>query len=387
MARGKNSMKKVVIVGQLGLADDRAAAILTRNISKSLQMTGFSVQLVDLIICCQSKRLTENEIAINVRRKKIKTAFYNRPLCEDIVRAIGSCDVVCPYNLLADVSWPLMEWARSNDITYCPIITEWYNVSQVKGIVSKIVRKICIETGMRFVNARADGVIVCSPLLKRYYERKLNKISMLPTVCKSANVRIADLRRRGDCEGRLFVFCGCLDPRKEDLGHFFDLLDRAAKKAHQTYSVRIVGATLESYQAMYGELPDGARGKVLFFGRCSNEECKREIFNADYSIIYRASNKKTNAGFPTKFGESIACGTPVLATSTSSISEYLVEGKNGFLLPFDDDLAIEKLGKILTLSEEEIAEQKKYCRNHPLFSIEWASQVLGSFFADLLQGD
>ncbi|MDD2200248.1 MAG: glycosyltransferase, partial [Bacteroidales bacterium] len=73
-----------------------------------------------------------------------------------------------------------------------------------------------------------------------------------------------------------------------------------------------------------------------------------------------------------KFVESISCGTPVLTNSTSNIRDFIVEGKNGFLISDNSFQTIKKtLSKAIRLSRDEITEMKKWCINSRIFHYKY----------------
>lgn len=64
-------------------------------------------------------------------------------------------------------------------------------------------------------------------------------------------------------------------------------------------------------------------------GKLSHLQCLNMIALSDFSAIIREDKRVTRAGFPTKLSESFGCGTPVIATKSSNIFEYIEDGKNG----------------------------------------------------------
>ena len=56
------------------------------------------------------------------------------------------------------------------------------------------------------------------------------------------------------------------------------------------------------------------------------------VKKADYSIIIRDNNLVTRAGFPTKFVESVACGTPVICNDNSDLKEWIDRCGCGFVV-------------------------------------------------------
>ncbi len=61
------------------------------------------------------------------------------------------------------------------------------------------------------------------------------------------------------------------------------------------------------------------------------------VARADFSLIPRKGTRKNNAGFPTKLSESFLYGVPSIATKTSDVADYIVDGENGFLATDDTE--------------------------------------------------
>ena len=87
----------------------------------------------------------------------------------------------------------------------------------------------------------------------------------------------------------------------------------------------------------------------------------KAVQEADFQMLIRDSNLKNNAGFPTKFVESISCCTPVIATLTSNIDDYLQDGVNGFIVSSERPLSA-LFSELSSLSKDKIVVMKQACR-------------------------
>ncbi|MDT9702077.1 glycosyltransferase, partial [Streptomyces sp. P17] len=70
-------------------------------------------------------------------------------------------------------------------------------------------------------------------------------------------------------------------------------------------------------------------------GLVSAESAANLVKNSDFSIIIRPDIRSVQAGFPTKFVESLSVGTPVIANLTSDLGVYLKHGINGYICKDD----------------------------------------------------
>ena len=101
--------------------------------------------------------------------------------------------------------------------------------------------------------------------------------------------------------------------------------------------------------------------QVNFRGRVPHTEVVKAVQQSDFQMLIRDSNLKNNAGFPTKFVESMSCCTPIIATLTSNIGDFLIDGKNGFVVSDNKPLTT-ILDHISQMNSIEIIAMKEACR-------------------------
>jgi glycosyltransferase involved in cell wall biosynthesis len=80
----------------------------------------------------------------------------------------------------------------------------------------------------------------------------------------------------------------------------------------------------------------GIADRVEFTGQVRRDEIPALLADSSVLVLARPSSQQADAGFPTKLGEYLASGRPVVVTSTSDISEYLTDGESACLVPPDD---------------------------------------------------
>lgn len=66
-------------------------------------------------------------------------------------------------------------------------------------------------------------------------------------------------------------------------------------------------------------------------GTLPHVEVQRLVGSVDFSILVRQPCRVSQAGFSTKFVESFASGTPVIANLTSDMHRYLRDGETGLV--------------------------------------------------------
>ena len=217
--------------------------------------------------------------------------------------------------------------------------------------------KLDIDVRMRNANRRMDGLIAITRYLARTY----------PTVPSVILPPVVDLRDEkwqacrvtqgyADPTVRL-VTVNTAGPGKENLPRLFAMLCQAREAGARPFTLEVIGMTREQYAGAYHtQVPEALVADVTFAGRLSHRETIARIARSAYFVFIRDSNRFTEAGFPTKYCESIACGTPVLTTRTSDLAAYLQPGDNGFFVENGAEL-----GRILAADNGEITRMKAFC--------------------------
>ena len=77
-------------------------------------------------------------------------------------------------------------------------------------------------------------------------------------------------------------------------------------------------------------------GRVVFTGKVPYERIPQLLVDAEMLALARPDNLQARYGFPTKLGEYLATGNPVVVTAVGDIPRFIEDGKNGFLAAPDD---------------------------------------------------
>lgn len=75
----------------------------------------------------------------------------------------------------------------------------------------------------------------------------------------------------------------------------------------------------------------GITDNVVFTGVISSNNIPQLLKNAEVLVLDRPNNKQAEFGFPTKLGEYLLTGNPVVVTRVGDIPLYLKDGKNALL--------------------------------------------------------
>lgn len=162
-------------------------------------------------------------------------------------------------------------------------------------------------------------------------------------------------------DGVTLIYAG--NPAKKDKIHSVINVVNSLVKEGLLLRFLIIGVDKNKYLSKYGDLllDKDLSNNIIFLGRVGQEEVPAYYKAADFMILVRESNRKSNAGFPTKFAESYSAGIPVIANATSDIQLYLRNRANGILLKSDscEDIADSLRYIHDKLSKEDISAMKR----------------------------
>lgn len=214
------------------------------------------------------------------------------------------------------------------NIEVCYDCTEW--TKDTDGSLPKRIFKAFDEILIsNFAHKVADGMIAISSMMEKKYKSSKNLLILPPLVDTNDEI----WHQQPENHEGVFEFCfaGIPDGKKESLDKVVEAFCEINKK--NTF-LRIIGITENDFNKIYPEffIPKNVRNKITFMGRLSHPETIKYVLGCDCYIFIRRSDKRNNAGFPTKFAESFTCGVPIITTDVSDVGEYIKKHSRGSLL-------------------------------------------------------
>ena len=176
------------------------------------------------------------------------------------------------------------------------------------------------------------------------------------------------------------AYCGVITYDKDGV----DVLIKSFAKFHEVhseYQLYLIGRAasdeiLENLKALCKSL--GVDESVVFTGQILPSEMPQMLVDAKILALARPNNLQAQNGFPTKLGEYLSTGNPVVVTSVGEIPLFVKDGINGFLAdPDSPESFAEKLIWVADHYEEACAiaaHGRKLAENE--FSYKTQSKVL-----------
>lgn len=380
------SDKYVLYTGPFSFPNGGAAARRILGVAKSLQCAGFDVK----VACGQMGGAN----SISEWFEGIEVISLNERTAENLPRALKHLayltmgkktvawlnalehkpQAVVLYSGYSPYLMQLLPWARSNKVPLVFDAVEWYEPGSPIGWLSPY--QLNIELAMRFLLPRTGLIISISDYLHRYYtEQGCMSINMPPTL----DVAATQARTEGrDIQRPLELVYAGSPGRKDLIDNILEAVLRL-REAGNSLHLSVAGISQEEAKK-YGAVR--ARGfaevsaGVDFLGMLSHDASMKLVRGADFSLLLRRDARYSRAGFPTKFVESMAVGTPVIANLTSDLHRYLSDGQTGFTCtgPTPEDLEI-ALKRAMTLTQEQHARMRARCRAVAAEAFDYRSYV------------
>ena len=267
-------------------------------------------------------------------------------------------DYVVLYNFPSIASLRILRICHKHGIKVFQDITEWEE-PQNKN-VRDYIRWLDVNLRMHYCLKKMDGIIAISKFLYNYYSSYTKCILVPPTIDIENKKWNRNSKITTSSVVRL-IYAGTAGFGVKDR---LDIIVNAVSQFSNMH-LDVYGMTESEYILGYGNLPQECTN-IVFHGRVSHIDALFAVQNADFQLLIRDKNRKNNAGFPTKFVESMACGTPLIATLTSNIADYILDSKNGFVVNDYNELD-SVLQKISEMPKSDIIKMKNSCRNLNVF--------------------
>ena len=397
------SVQKIAYIGGFRLPNKNAAALRVLANAEILEKIGYEVLFFG-ISNKPFKTGDYQESDVLKNKFKVFESGYPQSIKEwfkyevslrnlkKILNEVNELKAIICFDCPAIVLFRLITFAKKRNIKVISDSTEWFSF-EGKNLFHSLIKYFDTVGRIKFVNKKVDGLIVTSSFLQDYYKKKEPTI-VIPTLVGgrknnddpvlNSNVNAFSQRDRKN-----LIYVGIpfrLGTKIRKRSIMKDRLDIAinlllqAKKEGIKFKFHIIGISREEYLFSLPQeinILEELKDMVQFYGKMDNTIARNYIKQADFTILIRDDNRRSNAGFPTKIVESIVCGTPVITTKTSDLPKYIIEGKNGFFIDYNKGKIDKgKFLRILSMPESEIRKMKDYCINDDTFlPSNWISEM------------
>ncbi len=207
---------------------------------------------------------------------------------------------------------------------------------------------------LKFICPGFDGFIVISRALREYFGPYLKKHT--PSFLLPILVEPERFSTKEAGISNVITYCGSMEGEKDGVPQLIGAFAKIASRFPQT-KLRLIGDTgFEGFGRLQEKVASlGLRERVRFTGRVERDEMPALLQSSRILALARPFTRQAEGGFPTKLGEYLASGRPVVVTAVGDIPHYLTHGEHALLaIPGDVTDFARKLSD--ALSDEQAAE-------------------------------
>ena len=333
-------MKKIIIFGNLDIPEGSAGATRCIAFGKIAKSCGYDPIVLGVNYARNSKIKGEyngikyelidfDELGFKGRHRKKR----NKALKENVLKWLNEhCSKedtasIIMYNVKAELKW-LLKYSKEEDIPLIKDVVEWYDKNNFNGIAGMF-NYIEDRIGLLYYNKKCKNIIAISSLFERYYKSKKCNVVRIPTI-----LDVAEFDNNYSEADDIVKIAYAGSPMKKDyISNVVKSMLLLDDSDREKIKIHFYGITWEYFlsNGITEEQKDMLEGYVICHGRVSFDEVKNGVSKANYTILLRPNERYANAGFPTKVGESMAMGIPVIANITSDLDLYLHENVEGIV--------------------------------------------------------
>ena len=231
--------------------------------------------------------------------------------------------------------YPIWFTCKTKGIKLLQEKSEFPFVLKKTSFLGRLYAKIYVGTTYKLF----DGLIVMTKPLMEYFKDKVRKNARLFEMPMTVDVDRFLIAKGPSEYGDYIAYCGDMAGNKDGVMNLIEAFDIASKQIKDVSLLLIGGSSNPDELVKIRQYVDWLNNdRIKFYGRADRAEIPQLLVNARALALARPSSLQSSGGFPTKLGEYLSTGNPVIVTKVGDIPHYLNVG-NAFVVEPDDNKA------------------------------------------------
>ena len=212
--------------------------------------------------------------------------------------------------------------------------SEFPFVLRKKSFFGVLFAKLYISTTYRLF----DGLIIMTNPLFDYFKNKVNSKCKLIIIPMTVDVTRFDNVAESNEYGDYIAYCGDVGGNKDGLKNLIHAFSLVENKFPSIKLLLIGGTKIKEELEELKSYSQILRTKnIVFTGKVDRDLIPDLLSNSKMLVLARPSSLQSSGGFPTKLGEYLTTGKPVVVTKVGDIPFYLIDNENAFLVEPDNN--------------------------------------------------
>lgn len=185
---------------------------------------------------------------------------------------------------------------------------------------------------------KLTGLFVISTNLKKLYVSKGVDESKIHIINMTVDQSRFEKLKKDDSAERYIAYCGSSMLSKDGLDQLLLAFSYLIKEYRQLKLYVIGGFSKKGVEPFILHMIESLNisDNVVFTGIVPSFKMPQILKNANLLALARPDNKQARYGFPTKLGEYLLTGNPVVVTAVGDIPLFLEDGKSAFIAQPDN---------------------------------------------------
>jgi glycosyltransferase involved in cell wall biosynthesis len=198
-----------------------------------------------------------------------------------------------------------------------------------KSKIKKFLGKFYIIFAYRFL----DGMVVMTKNLLQYFKPLTSRMTKFEIINMTVDInRFNNVPVNNTIYYEYLAYCGSLRQSKDGILTLIQAFSKITITFPEIKLLIIGNGTEVERMAIFKMIQSlMVQGKVILAGFISKDEIPYYLSNAKGLILPRPKSFQAEGAFPTKLGEYLATGKPVIATRVGEIPNFLTDGNNCYL--------------------------------------------------------
>lgn len=258
--------------------------------------------------------------ALKKLTKKIKTGGYDA--------------VILISNSLLLI-YPLWLACKRGKVKFLQEKSEFPFVLMKKGFFRKLFAKFYVNTTYRLF----DGLIVMTKPLMVYFKSRVRKDCKLFEMPMTVDTDRFAIEKTVSEYGDYVSYCGNMAGNKDGVMNLIESFTIASPSIPGVKLLLIGGSSSqEDWDRIVNTVKNTGNENIILYGKADRDKIPALLKNAKVLALARPSSLQSTGGFPTKLGEYLATGNPVVVTGVGDIPQYL-NADNAFVVEPDNNQA------------------------------------------------
>ena len=340
--------------------DIDAGAIRVHMFARILKEAGYETTVISMGKSTGNVEVTENDeihhISFRGEHDDIlhKATYYLKfPLKLYLYLKEKNFDVILHTQLDVNSLRVLQSYSFRKKIPIIYDSVEWFSESQFRNGKRARAYKRNNRYNLEYIQS-PEAVIAISTYLENHFLSRGISTVRIPVIMNTVETEI----RKEPPDNRVTVLYAGRPGKKDYLVNIINGLTSLSEQEKERIAFKIAGCTEDQLIEQCGverNTLEQTRICLKFLGKIPREQVLEEYQKADFSALIRPANERyAQAGFPTKFVESMCCSTPVICNITSDLGMYARDGINSIIVnDISSDEIAKALRRVISLSYEE----------------------------------